>query len=207
MEDIYINCIATFLLGSCTYLIYKNYVEQNDEEQLIKFEGEKLSESEKKNICDSILNDINFNNNEVEYGESNTQTESCEDNYDADEDDYDYDEDDYDDEDDEGEIKTNRDKFCNFPKHPKLRKGYYRIRFENSDIESEINYISINNRELFERIQCVAKQMILEDNGKKDNDVKQNIVSKTDSNQINQLLDNINREFKNICAEKDKILY
>lgn len=200
MEDIYINFVGTFLIGTCSYFIYKNYIE-NPEPVEIEFAGEKLSDSEKKDICDSILNDINFNNTGLDHEET-SGLDNDQDNEEHEEDNEEYEEDNEEhEEDNEYDHKTmlKKDEYCNFPKHPKLRKGYYRIRFENSDRENELNFVSINNMELFHKIENKVNQMILEDNGKNNN--------KTDTC-INNLLKDIDMELSsNICSEKDKILY
>ena len=122
MEELYLNFIITSIVCSASYLFYKNYVDKPESEEIL-FAGEKLTESEKKDICDSILNDINF----IDNTETNEYTDTDASEYEPDNDDFDEDEDedfDEDIEDDESPLIKPPSEFCNMPKHPKLRRGY-----------------------------------------------------------------------------------
>tara|TARA_Y100000389_G_scaffold98868_1_gene95561 strand:- start:2838 stop:3389 length:552 start_codon:yes stop_codon:yes gene_type:complete len=183
MDNFLYNAGVTLLCGSVAYLSY-NSIFKTKENKPVNFAGEKLSDDVKDQICNDILSDLNYNNkpykmkftNEVDNEEpcELDNEESCElDNddyndrdYDED-DDLDYDEDnDYDTEVEEELSKIEKNKnYCNFPKYAKLRKGYYRIRFEDSD-HPKLDYVTVGDKDLFNHIHTQVQQMILSDNGK-----------------------------------------
>ena len=71
------------------------------------------------------------------------------------------DEEDVDEEDvDEEQNSEKQDNFVRFKHLPRLRKGYYRIRFENSDNPCT-DYLSISDRDTYEKIKQGATNMML----------------------------------------------
>ena len=57
------------------------------------------------------------------------------------------------------DLEEEEDLYVKIPKIPRLKKGYYRIRFENSD-EPGIDYVSLSSKDVFMQIENIVKDMV-----------------------------------------------
>ena len=115
-----------------------------------------LSDDEKKDVFEDIMTQLN----------SHKKKEASDEEGDLDSDeevDLDYDEE----ADEEAELEADesvdndRDEavYVKFPKLSRVRRGYYRVRFEDSDNPS-INFVSIKDKNLFDKIQLSVNKQV-----------------------------------------------